>query len=279
MSAATSSNADERSAQVWARLQAVSDPELDESVTALGFVTSVAVGDAGDVRIGFRLPTYWCAANFAFLMADDMRAVTASLPWVTRVAVELDEHMYAAQINSGIAGGLSFQQSFGDAANDDLTEVRRTFLVKAFQRRQEALLGALLANGHDAHALLQLKVHELTALATNSADLQRLIDRYIERRFVIAEPAENAQPMQQLAFVDREGAPLDAATLGGYLRALRRVGVNAEFNSALCRGLLAARYADADRAPPRSLEEQPVHFVARQTYQEMAARNAGAGEA
>src|ERR1700730_17024006 len=92
----------DRVAQVWTRLQSVTDPELDESVTDLGFVTRVEVDADGQVQIGFRLPTYWCAANFAFLMADDMRRAVAGLPWVTKVTVELGEHMYAAEINGGV---------------------------------------------------------------------------------------------------------------------------------------------------------------------------------
>jgi metal-sulfur cluster biosynthetic enzyme len=72
--------APDRVSEVLARLATVSDPELDESVTELGFVTDVEVATGGAVRIGFRLPTYWCAANFAFLMAEDMRLAAASLP-------------------------------------------------------------------------------------------------------------------------------------------------------------------------------------------------------
>src|SRR5882762_8435273 len=93
----------ERVAEVQACLATVMDPELDESVTELGFVTEIEVLEAGEVRIGFRLPTYWCAANFAFLMADDMRLAVQSLPWVTRVEVRLHEHMYADAINLGVA--------------------------------------------------------------------------------------------------------------------------------------------------------------------------------
>ncbi len=56
------------------------------------------------VRIEFRLPTYWCAANFSFLMADDMRRAVGELDWVAGVSVVLGEHMYADQINAGLAG-------------------------------------------------------------------------------------------------------------------------------------------------------------------------------
>lgn len=92
-----------RATEVWCRLAGVDDPELDEPVTDLGFVTGVEVSAEGDVRVGFRLPTYWCAANFAFLMADDMRSAVCALPWVRSVRVELGEHMYAETINRGVA--------------------------------------------------------------------------------------------------------------------------------------------------------------------------------
>jgi metal-sulfur cluster biosynthetic enzyme len=241
----------ERTAEVWARLQSVIDPELDESVTELGFVTGVEVDAGGRVRIDFRLPTYWCAANFAFLMADDMRIAVATLPWVTKVTVGLGEHMYADEINRGVAAGLSFQATFGDEASGELEEVRRTFMVKAFQRRQEALLTYLLNHGHEPTALLQLSVVELAALPCDSAG-HRLVERYLERRTVVRSSAD------EMGFVDHDGASLDAGQIHAYLRALRRIGVNAEFNSAMCRGLLATRYGTGC-AP--QVEVKPVHFV------------------
>lgn len=240
-----------RTAEVWVRLRSVIDPELDESVTELGFVTCVEVDAGGHVRIDFRLPTYWCAANFAFLMANDMRVAVAALPWVTKVVVELGEHMYADEINRGVAAGLSFQATFGDEASGELEEVRRTFMVKAFQRRQEALLTYLLDSGHEPTALLQLSVVELAALPCDSTG-HRLVERYLDRRSVVGSGAH------ELAFVDHEGASLDAAQIHAYLRNLRRVGVNAEFNSALCRGLLATRYGAA--CTPQ-VEVKPVRFV------------------
>jgi metal-sulfur cluster biosynthetic enzyme len=240
-----------RTAEVWSRLQSVIDPELDESVTELGFVTAVEVDAGGQVRVDFRLPTYWCAANFAFLMADDMRLAVAGLPWVTKVTVGLGEHMYADEINRGVADGLSFQATFGDAASGELEEVRRTFMVKAFQRRQEALLTHLLGHGHTPEALLQLSVAELAALPCDGAG-HHLIERYLERRPVVGSRTD------ELAFVDNDGASLDAEQIHAYLRGLRRVGVNAEFNSAMCRGLLATRYGGGCAA---QVELKPVHFV------------------
>jgi metal-sulfur cluster biosynthetic enzyme len=73
--------------EVWAVLERVTDPEIDESVTKLEFVTRVEIEAGSRVRIEFRLPTYWCAPNFAFLMASDMRDAVEELPWVEEVSV------------------------------------------------------------------------------------------------------------------------------------------------------------------------------------------------
>ena len=104
---------------VWACLQGVTDPELDESVVDLNFVTRADVDTMNRVHIEFRLPTYWCAANFSFLMADDMRSAVSALDWVEGVSVVLGEHMYADKINAGLARGLSFQETFGTEADRD----------------------------------------------------------------------------------------------------------------------------------------------------------------
>ncbi|WP_321949427.1 iron-sulfur cluster assembly protein [Paraburkholderia sp. J10-1] len=252
-----------RVAEVWSRLATVADPELDESVTELGFVTTVEV-EGGCVSIGFRLPTYWCAANFAYLMADDMRRAIAGLPWATNITITLDEHMYAAEINRGVAAGRSFQQTFGGEANGEVEDVRRIFLVKAFQRRQEALLSWLLGQGNEPAKLVCLSMAQLSELAGESTDDEktwRLVARYVERRFVAGRGANaEAEQEEALAFVDAQGEALVADELGAYLRALRRVGVNAEFNGALCRGLLAARYGEGCTSAP-AVEIKPVHFV------------------
>ncbi|MBV8613609.1 MAG: iron-sulfur cluster assembly protein [Acetobacteraceae bacterium] len=246
---------------VMARLDRVTDPELDEPVTALGFIDSVDV-DADRVHVRFRLPTYWCAANFAFLMADDMRRAVGSLDWVREVRVELGEHMEAERLNAGMRRGLSFRESFGASADAELDALRATFAAKSFQRRQEQLLRRLLDEGYTAEAVVGMTVGELRALATPPPDplpqgegvsptsspspcgrgqgrgaTALLVECYLERRGVPGAFAEDSP-----AFVDTNGRALTAASLGTYLRALRNVTVNMEFNGALCRGLLAARF-------------------------------------
>ena len=159
------------------------------------------------------------------------------MPWVADVSVVLGEHMYADKINAGLARGLSFQETFGAEADGDLDELRRTFLLKAFQRRQAALLAHLIEAGRDAAALVEMTLGELVGLAVDEEGA-RLRTRYLERRSVVSG---STRPRRR-AFVDTDGDPLQAETLPTYVRKLRRVDVNAEFNSALCRGLLHARF-------------------------------------
>lgn len=234
----------DRAMQVQACLATVMDPELDESVTELGFITEVLLQGEGEVRIGFRLPTYWCAANFAFLMADDMRRAVQTLPWVRKVEVQLYDHMYAEAINQGVTDGNGFKAAFGVAAEGGLEALRRTFELKAFQRRQEALLEHLINIKHLPETLVGLDVESLRCLPLD-VDGEKLVERYLERRILVGGAGR--------AFVDVEGQPIAAATLSAHLRNLRRVGVNAEFNGALCRGLLAVRDKEA--------EIKPIHFV------------------
>ena len=142
--------------------------------------------------------------------------------------------MYADKINAGLAQGLTFQETFGAEADGDLDELRRTFLLKAFQRRQAALLAHLIEAGHDAARLVEMTLDELIDLEVDDAGA-RLRTRYLERRPIVADATSRA-------FAGVDGDPLQAETLSTYVRTLRRVDINAEFNSALCRGLLHARF-------------------------------------
>ena len=239
-------------AQVYACLATVMDPELDESVTDLGFITEVALHADGEVQISFRLPTYFCAANFAFLMADDMRLAVGALAWVSKVQVTLGEHMYAETINKGVAEGSGFQSAFGaesDGSDRHLDALRRTFELKAFQRRQAALLQHLIDAGLVPESFMALDLGGLAALVLDAPG-ELLVARYLERR-AVAGAAHSSAP----AFVDTHGTPISATALTVHLRAIKRVAINAEFNGALCRGLQAERFSEP--------VPQPIHFVRR----------------
>ena len=240
-----------REAEVLVRLAAVTDPELDEPVTALGFVERVAVAADGTVTVDFRLPTFWCAANFAYMMAEDMRDAVSALPWVTRVVPRLREHMCAEQVNRGVAEGLSFGAAFGEAGEDDhmLEDLRATFRRKAFQGRQEALLRALLAQDFTPAALVRMTLGALANISVAGAEGAAMKRRYLEIRARLGGPAGAAA----LAFVTAEGAPLGEAGFDDHLRTLASVRIAMTFNGALCRGLLEAR--DRAHAPAEPARE------------------------
>ena len=70
---------------VLAALAGVRDPELDRPITDLGFVSDVIVGSCARgscVRVELRLPTYFCAPNFAWLMVADAHDAVSALPGV-----------------------------------------------------------------------------------------------------------------------------------------------------------------------------------------------------
>ncbi|WP_316206811.1 MULTISPECIES: iron-sulfur cluster assembly protein [unclassified Bradyrhizobium] len=246
---------DQRAGEVWARLALVTDPELDEPVTELGFVERVAVDNAGGVDIDFRLPTFWCAANFAFLMADDMHHAVLGLSWVRQVRLRLEDHMVAAEINRGVALGLSFQEALREfAPGESLEQLRQTFRRKAFQRRQEAVIVAIRDAGHDEQSITEMNVKQFDGVTLNGI-AARQKERYRE---LLVERGFAGNP-EARAFVTWAGQRIEAGEFAAYLRKLRGVRINMEFNTALCRGLLGARYRQADEEAGQTASADAPH--------------------
>jgi metal-sulfur cluster biosynthetic enzyme len=142
-------------ADVLGALEAVRDPELDESLVELGFVAAVEVdGDAAVVRL--RLPTYFCAPNFAFLMVADARAAVEELPGVERALIELEDHFTAGEINAAVSRDASFTEAFPGEASDELDELRTLFRRKALMARQ-----GRICQGLPAGAIAAMRLGEL----------------------------------------------------------------------------------------------------------------------
>ena len=238
---------DTRVAALWECLSRVMDPELDESIVDLGFVKDVAFDVEGRVDIGFRLPTYWCSPNFAFLMADDIGHEVRALPWVRAVHPRLEDHMVSDEVNRGTHLGLSFAQAFHTfPVTGTLEELRETFLRKAFQRRQEAVILGLRRAGWSDEAIVGADLATLDRTVIADPEGARQQPRYREmllRRGLAARGGDRA-------FVTVEGDPLTVDGLKAHLRALRAIRINMEANGALCRGLLDARYGEAAVEPP-----------------------------
>ena len=96
--------------EVLDALGTVRDPELDEPVTSLGFVTSCAVSADGVADVRLRLPTYFCAPNFAWLMVADAYDAVSAVPGVRQTQIELEDHFASAEINRGVAARAGFVQ-------------------------------------------------------------------------------------------------------------------------------------------------------------------------
>jgi metal-sulfur cluster biosynthetic enzyme len=217
---------------VWAALGTVTDPELDRPLTELGFVQAVRL-DGRDVRVELRLPTYWCAANFAYVMAVDARDAIEALPWTGRVEVELVDHFESARISAGVCEGRSFEEVFPDEATDGLDGVRRTFRRKAFLARQAPVLAGARTTLDDTE-VAALTLGEGRPPGVAAAEW----DEYLIRRRELGLPEDSGA----LAFTMPTGAPLDPGTLDAYLRVARSVRISIAANAEMCTGLLAARY-------------------------------------
>jgi metal-sulfur cluster biosynthetic enzyme len=227
---------DDRTDEVWAALGRVTDPEIDESITSLEFVTLVEVGAGNQVSIEFRLPTYWCAPNFAFLMASDMRDAVEELPWVEKVSVELLDHFSATLINRSVALKQDFRDAFPGETDGDLTQLRRTFLDKSYQRRQELLIRHLLRMSVDASWITHATLRDLKQLSLDKEGVS-LRDLYLFAWRRIRSRSEQ----DQLAFTTVDRTPLKLDELTDYLRLIAGVRRTADFNGLVCRSLLVAR--------------------------------------
>jgi metal-sulfur cluster biosynthetic enzyme len=229
--------------QVWARLDLVMDPELDEPLTDMGFIEAVAITGPGTVDVSFRLPTYWCSPNFAFLMAEGIKREVEALPWVTEAVVTLQDHMAAAEMNAAIKEGASFASVFAELQPDqDLQELRETFDRKAFQRRQEVVIKALRDQGHSVESIVTLSRAALEAVVFDDPEASRQQGRYLA-----LQKAKRLAPFPgDPALTDWHGTPLSVEGFTAYMGLLRSVRINMEFSGSLCRGLKQSRYMEAD---------------------------------
>src|SRR6266436_9341700 len=222
--------------EVWSALGTVTDPEIDESVTSLEFVTSVRIESGNKVEIDFRLPTYWCAPNFAFLMASDMRDAVTALEWVRDVSVRLSDHFSADLINRSVALRQDFRDAFPGETDDDLSAIRQKFLGQAFERRQELLLQCLIARGYGPDWIARASLSELIGLELDQEGIA-LRNLYL---FILRKMDPDAGE-EALAFTTANKRPLDNQDLRTYLRKIAATRRNAEFNGFICRSLLSER--------------------------------------
>jgi len=218
---------------VLSALETVRDPELDEPVTSLGFVSSCTVSGDGLVEVHLRLPTYFCAPNFAWLMVADAYEAVRAVRGVRMAAVMLDDHFASDTINAGVAARAGFASSFEGLAEAELDELRDDFVRKAVMAGTDRVCRPLLASGRTPD--------ELAAMTLGQAPPTPELFRLRERRAELRLPADDGAP---LLINPANGEAVGVAELPLHLRRARLTAVNQEANSGVCRGMLQVRYPD-----------------------------------
>jgi metal-sulfur cluster biosynthetic enzyme len=209
----------------------VRDPELDEPITSLGFVSSCTVSADGDAQVRLRLPTYFCAPNFAFLMVADAYDAVSALPGVRSTEVVLDDHFASDAINGGVAARAGFARSFDGEAVGELHELRADFLRKAVMAGTDLVCRPLAAAGVEPPAL--------ATLTLGQAPASPALERLRQRRAELGLPAGDDAP---LLIDPATGAPLRDEAVPLHLRRARTTRVSIEANAGVCRGMLRHRY-------------------------------------
>lgn len=232
--------------EVWDRLDTVMDPELDEPITDMGFVERVEVTDAKKVRVEFRLPTYWCSPNFAFLMAFGIRKSVLTLPWVVEASVNLKDHCFGDEVNDGVNSGRPYHEVFAEYCNGaKLDDVVEKFLAKAFDRRQEAVLLGLQKRGLSSGEILSMTLGELERITFDGEEETRQKPRYLDLLYARGLACSKDDP----AFPTWEGRRIEMSDFPDHMRRLRSTRINMEFNGATCRGLAKTRYKEVEIGP------------------------------
>jgi metal-sulfur cluster biosynthetic enzyme len=228
---------DIRVAEAFEALGAVVDPELDQPITDLDFVQSLTVSEDGDVVAHLRLPTSFCAPNFAYLMASDAKDVLTQLYWTSGVTVELDDHHDSAIINAGLAADAGYRGTFAHEAEDDLEDLRTIFLRKAHVAAMERCLTAVM------RADTTREMTEMGSVVLGELPDDETTHALLKRRRTLGLPTTP----DSLVMVDHDGNPYTAIDVPLALRRARSTRISIDGNAHFCRGLLRTRYDDPNR--------------------------------
>lgn len=216
--------------EVWAALGTVLDPELDEPITDLDFVESCTVSPDGVATVGLRLPTFFCAPNFSFLMVADAYDAVSAVEGVTRADVTLADHHASSEINGGVAAQSGFVGTFDGEAVAELDELRAQFFRKAALAGQDRVARPLVEAGAGPDELAGTDLGSLPP----SVDLARLR----ERRAALGLPHGDDAPL----LIDAEGNRITSAQVPLHLRRARLQRIGIETNGEYCKSLLKTRY-------------------------------------
>jgi metal-sulfur cluster biosynthetic enzyme len=230
---------------VYAALGTVRDPELDEPITTLGFVASCTVSEEGQAQVRLRLPTYFCAPNFAFLMVADAYDAVTAIPGVHSAEVVLDDHFASDAINAGVAARAGFVASFDGEATDELDDLRATFLRKAVLAGTDQVCRPLVDAG--------LTPPELAALTLGAVPASPQLTRLRQRRADLGLPADDSSP---LLLDPATGNRIPEPSVPLHLRRARLTRTGIDANTSICSGMLKARYQDTPTSDEQVSREE-----------------------
>jgi metal-sulfur cluster biosynthetic enzyme len=214
-------------------LATVRDPELDEPITTLGFVASCVVSCDGQAVVRLRLPTYFCAPNFAFLMVADAYDAVTAVPGVTGAEVILEDHFASDVINQGVAAQAGFVKSFDGEAVAELGDLRAQFLRKAVMAGTDQVCRPLVAAG--------VTPAELQALTLGAVPATPEMSRLRQRRQELGLPSDDSSPL----LVDpATGDRIAETAVPLHLRKARVTRTGIEANTSICSGMFRVRYPD-----------------------------------
>jgi len=216
-----------------AALATVRDPELDTPITALGFVGSCVVSCEGRAVVRLRLPTFYCAPNFAYLMAADAYDAVMAVPGVTAAQVILEDHFASDEINAGVAAQSGFVAAFDGEAVSELGDLRAQFLRKAVMAGTHQVCRPLV----DAGATPA----ELVTLTLGAVPSAPELDRLRQRRAELGLPAGDDAP---LLLDPQTGERIAEASVPLHLRKARVTQASIDANTSICSGMFKARYPD-----------------------------------
>jgi metal-sulfur cluster biosynthetic enzyme len=216
-----------------AALATVRDPELDTPITAMGFVASCVVSCEGRAVVRLRLPTFYCAPNFSYLMAADSYDALMAVPGITAAEIILEDHFAADEINAGVAAQAGFVASFNGEAVAELGELRTHFLRKAVLAGTHQVARPLVDAGATPADLVSLTLGEVPP----STDLERLRQRRTDLglpagddAWLLLDPATGER-------IPEQSVPL-------HLRKARVTQASIDANTSICSGMFKARYPD-----------------------------------
>lgn len=238
-------------------LSPVTDPELDEPITDLGFVKNVSVED-GIVSVDITTSTFWCSPNFVYMMLEDARDAISRVPGVRTVRVHLEGHHDAAKINEAINLRKSFSECYGPEAEGDIAELNKKFREKALRSRLHGMSTTMAKYGVTRDELISLELDDV------KLEGNKVLVRSGGRTLEVADPRDAGRITKYLSFLEKlglrdgrlviwdlEGTSPERGELDSLLSRSRSVRFSLGFNAELCRALLKSRI---DREQSQELE-------------------------